>query len=151
MQTLQIDKTKAFEAYNNPQLVKDLLEQSFGKEYFSQKITDRIKSIHDALTIKGLSLADLVNENDPDHLNAYRVLSTVIEILNEGWKPDWSDHSQSKYTVCYQDNGSGLVFDYVFGWFRFSIVGSRLCLRSRELGELAAKILDKYYKDYLGS
>jgi hypothetical protein len=151
MQTLQIDKTKAFEAYNNPQLVKDLLEQSFGKEYFSQKITDRIKSIHDALTIKGLSLADLVNENDPDHLNAYRVLSTVIEILNEGWKPDWSDHSQSKYTVCYQDNGSGLVFGSVYRWCQYSFVGSRLCLRSRELGELAAKILDKYYKDYLGS
>ena len=43
--SLQIDENKAFDLYQTatPEF-KQMLEDSFGKEFFKRKITDRVKS-----------------------------------------------------------------------------------------------------------
>ena len=51
--SLQIDENKAFDLYQTatPEF-KQMLEDSFGKEFFKRKITDRVKSYEDACAIR---------------------------------------------------------------------------------------------------
>ena len=53
--SLQIDENKAFDLYQTatPEF-KQMLEDSFGKEFFKRKITDRVKSYEDACAILGI-------------------------------------------------------------------------------------------------
>ena len=97
MDTLNIDKEKAINAYQNgSEEQKKVLEQLFGKETFRpQMVTDRIKTFNDALKelnpfrplvkeYKALCKAD-VTEN----MIAYSRLCIVTAALNEGWTPQF--------------------------------------------------------------
>ena len=98
MDTLNIDKEKAINAYQNgSEEQKKVLEQLFGKETFRpQMVTDRIKTFNDALKelnpfrplvkeYKALCKAD-VTEN----MIAYSRLCIVTAALNEGWTPQFA-------------------------------------------------------------
>lgn len=59
MRTLQISEKKAMELYNNgSDELKTVLEESFGKEFFQRKITDRIKTYEDACAELGINSLD---------------------------------------------------------------------------------------------
>jgi len=151
MENLQITKENALVAYNNgcPD-VKKVLENLFGMELFKTKgIMDRVKTAEDAFKIKGITISSIVNDNDTPDEMAYKILKIIIEILNEGWKPDWKNPNQYKYYPWFDlSSGSGLSCDGYDNRDSASSVGSRLCFKSRELAEYAGKQFLKLYEDF---
>jgi len=150
MQTLQIDGNNARKLYPSASAeFKTMLEDSFGKSFFSLKITDRVQSVEDALSIIGKKLSDVISCNDRKDVAAYKVMTEVIAVLNEEWEADYSNSNQVKYEPRFYDYGSRLVFGSVNVWSSASNVGSRLCYRSPDILRHGVKILEKYYSDFL--
>ncbi|MFT3704672.1 MAG: hypothetical protein QM802_20070 [Agriterribacter sp.] len=149
MKTLSISDQDARKIYPSaiPEL-KTILEASFSKGFFSQKITDRIKTFEDACAEIG---EDPVNPKfiigEPDEI-AYRKLKVIIKVLNEGWVPDWNNSSQYKWRPWFYLNAPGFRFSGTSYVFTHSTVGSRLCFKSEELCEYAANQFIDIYKDY---
>lgn len=102
--SLQIDENKAFDLYQTatPEF-KQMLEDSFGKEFFKRKITDRVKSYEDACAILGIdphtSMPDTSDcpKEDRKAYVAFHKLVVITRALNEGWRPDWSNTNQPKW------------------------------------------------------
>lgn len=151
MKTLQLDNATALKIYPSaiPEL-KAVLEQSFTKEFFSQKITDRVKSFEDALAVKGFEASDVFTDDDTVDEIAYKKIKFVIGTLNEGWKPDFSNKSEAKYHIWweYKKEKSGFVYYGYDCYDPTSGVGSRLCFRSRELAEHFGKYFADLWNEF---
>jgi hypothetical protein len=148
MQTLQINKENARKLYPSASAeFKTMLVDTFGKEFFSQKITDRVKTFEDACEVLGVRF-HASNTDDPDD-EAYKKLKIIILALNEGWKPNWNNGNEYKYYPWfYMDKSNGFSLLSVTGACTGSSVGSRLCFKSRELAEYAAKQFIELYKQF---
>ena len=157
MKTLQIDETNAKKWYKEaaPEF-KAMLEDTFKKEFFSDKITDRVKTYEDACKENGESpmpegsiMSIVVTGLTTDERN-YRKLKTITKALNEGWAPDWSDSDQKKWFP-YFDASSGFAFGGA--GYRYSHPcagdGSRLCFKSKELAEYAGRQFTDLYKGFI--
>jgi len=155
MKTLQIDGDKAKSLYpsSSPEF-KAMLEDSFGKDYFLEKITDRVKSYEDACRILKVDIDEnLVRvsselDRDSKSIKAYAKLIIIARALNEGWVPDWNNSNQYKYYP-YFDMRSGAVFYYVGFFINVTAVGSRLCFSSEKLAKYSGEQFQSIYKDYL--
>ena len=120
-------------------------------------IKERIKTIEDACNELGeddedvKALRVIENLDVPKHIISQLQSIIIVKALNEGWIPDWSNNNQYKYfPYFYMENSSagGFVFgDYVL-WYTSAAVGSRLCLKSRELAEYAGKQFKEIYEEY---
>ena len=152
MTTLKLSDEKAKSLYKTaaPEF-KTLLEENFTKEFFSEKITDRIKSFTDVVKVLRLDSDDF-DENYNSDLTAdelaYKKLKAVVKALNEGWEPNWKNQNEYKW-IPYFDMSNGFVLRNVSDWYQRSNVGSRLCFKSRELAEYAAKQFSDIYKTYM--
>lgn len=78
-------------------------------------------------------------------------LFIIAEALNDGWKADWSDSSQWKYTPWFRvtksrGSASGLAYYGYAIWDSYSSVGSRLCFKSSDLAEYAGKQFKSLYE-----
>jgi hypothetical protein len=83
---------------------------------------------------------------------AYRQVKMIVEALNEGWTPDWSNSNQPKYYpwfVMSSPSGSGFSFYDYDCWNSFSNAGSRLCFKSKELAKYAGETFTEIYKEFL--
>ena len=156
MKTLQIEESKARSIYKTASSeLKIMLEDTFGKEFFSQKVTDRIKTYEDACAELGITPIDesvlLSNGFTKDEI-AYRKIKTITEALNEGWKPNWNDENQKKWIPWfYPNSSSGFVFfsTYYDCSAAFAGYGLRLCFKSDELATYAGKQFTELYKDFI--
>lgn len=143
MRTLQISEKKAMELYNNgSDELKTVLEESFGKEFFQRKITDRIKTYEDAcaeLGINSLDEAKLMELGLTKHDIAYQKLATIVKALNEGWVPDVCDYDAKRWYPWFKPNGSPSSFAFDASYCDYALAGagggSRLCLKSKELSD----------------
>ena len=128
------EQMKAFALENYPEL--------------GMKIPVRVNTFQDACAITG---------NDPNsgfytelrpHENAQRKIETIVQALNEGWKPNLSDLSERKYYPYFERSSSGSGFScYGYGYdYSVSAVGSRLYLKSQELAVYAGKQFTDLYK-----
>lgn len=89
---------------------------------------------------------------------AFYKLTIIIQALNDGWVPDYTDTDQYKYYIwtyikadAKRKGGFGFGGTF-YGWSDSrSAVGSRLCFKSRELAEWAwkQKEIKALYKDYM--
>ena len=159
MKTLQINELKARALYPTASAeIKEIFVQTFGSAIFTQKITDRVKTLEDALLILdgkvSTNVATLMAYNGVDNAmiaaRAAASLSIIAEALNEGWKPDWTNSSQGKYYPWFKmSSGSGLSFRGYDSYFSGSGVGSRLCFKSKELAEYAGKQFISIYQDFM--
>jgi hypothetical protein len=137
--------------YNQKQLLKQLFGESFLKT-----ITDRIKTFEDACDELTIIPDDVLHaahseylKNDINSINAYSKLIIIVRALNEGWQPDWKNDNQPKFFPWFDlSKGSGLVYGSYNTWFTYSTVGSRLCFKTRELAEYAAKQFKNIYEDF---
>ncbi|SFL09613.1 hypothetical protein SAMN05216357_112107 [Porphyromonadaceae bacterium KH3CP3RA] len=154
MKTLQIDEANARKLYKDatPEF-KTTLEDTFGKEFFSDKITDRVKTYEDACRVLGEvqlnELACFISGLTQDEI-FYRKLKTITKALNEGWTPDWSDGDQKKWFP-YFNASSGFAFsdtDCLYSGPRAGD-GSRLCFKSKELAEYAGRQFTDLYKGFI--
>ena len=87
----------------------------------------------------------------PKHIIAHLQLIIIAKALNEDWTPDWSDDDVYKYYPWFNMESSsagGFVYCDSFNWNSVTYVGSRLCFKSRELAEYAAKQFQNIYEDY---
>lgn len=118
-------------------------------------ITKRVKTYADACTVLGI---EPINEEVFTKLGftkdeiAYRKLKTVVEALNEGWRPDWSDSSDYKYWNWFAYNPSSAGFGYAYSHYApaatTTTVGSRLCFKTRELATYAGRQFEDLYNDF---
>ena len=151
-QTLQITKANARKLFPTASgEFKQMLIDTFGEEFFSQKITDRIKTFNDACEALSIDptkqIPAQVPGSDGEAIKAYAMMFIIARALNEGWKPDWNNSSQYKYYPWF-DMRAGSGFSGTF--YVFSVtdacVGSRLCFKSRELAEYAGTQFVELYK-----
>lgn len=157
MRTLQISEKKAMELYKNgSDELKTVLEESFGKEFFQRKITDRIKTYEDAcaeLGIYSLDEAKLMDFGLTKHDIAYQKLATVVKALNEDWTPDVCDSSVYRWYPWFKTNGSPSSFAFDGSDCGSAVAsagcGSRLCLKSNELSDYCGKQFIDLWKQFI--
>lgn len=156
--SLQIDENKAFDLYQTatPEF-KQMLEDSFGKEFFKRKITDRVKSYEDACAILGIdphtSMPDTSDcpKEDRKAYVAFHKLVVITRALNEGWRPDWSNTNQPKWFNWWWTKvmRASPLRPYCSPSNTNANFGSRLCFKSEALADYAAETFKELYEDYL--
>jgi hypothetical protein len=156
---LNPDRVRKAHADATPEL-KQLLENLFDAEVFQQvklPVMERVKTFTDVLA-EVQDLGD--NEKTLLHYNGVssRMLGArgilkvtlIAEVLNEGWKPDWTDSSQAKYYPWFDmSSGSSASCHGYYHDNSNSGVGSRLVFKTRELAKYAGTQFQKIYEEFL--
>jgi hypothetical protein len=156
METLKLEKSTAKKLFQEaPEWFKKILSDTFGNECFSGKIIDRIKTYDQAyMEADDQTRIDcqLFTTDTPDVV-AYKKLKLIVKVINEGWKPDWSNTSQAKYYPWFNVLPSGSGFGFSNAHYSYVLsctgVGSRLCFESSEKCEYVAKQFTSLYEDFL--
>lgn len=157
MKTLQIDESKARQLYKKASNeFKTTLECTFGKEFFSQNITDRIKTYEDAcneLDINPLDEDELTGFGLTKDDIAYQKLKVITKALNEGWVPDVCDNRVYRYYPWFRPNGSPSSFAFSNSNYvcsdAYAGSGSRLCYKNEELSNYAGKQFIDLWKEFI--
>lgn len=134
--------------------IKAMLEDTFTKEFFSMKITDRVKTFEDACKIKGVNPDDVL----PYHkysspfeiaLNGIAKIWTIIEVINEGWVADMTDTNQPKFYPWFeQRSGSGLSYLGYVTWRSSTYCGVRFALKNKENAIYVGKQFISIYEEF---
>lgn len=113
----------------------------------------KIKTYEDACVAlnRNPALPDvsMLAEKHQKAITAHIKLVTIAEALNEGWEPDWSNYNERKYYPWFEMEKTGVGFSFFVFDYRgtHSIVGSRLCYKSREIAEYAGTQFVELYRD----
>lgn len=186
METMEIKESNLRAAYAAAdESGKSLLRNLFPDAVLNKDnrpVTERIKTYEDACRELGIKPIDTSVSNQvgdlilDDNTIAYMKLQTIVEALNEGWKPEFNEDEYRWYPWFYlytqeelddmedlekKDHrmidtgdyqtayaGFGYVSSYNAPSFTASIFGSRLCLRSSELAEYCGKQFIKLWADF---
>ncbi len=151
MATLKIKKEAALEAHKNAtDEGKRLLENLLGKNNFL-KVTERIKTIEDVLKDNNITQEqiDEMFANAPEHLKHQYIAELLCKSLNEGWEPNWDDDDEYKYFPWFKMGSSGFRYTDFVSWHTNSHVGSRLCLKNRELAKYAGEQFTNLYRKFM--
>ncbi len=158
-ETLEITKEAAIKAHDEASTKgKTLLENLFGKRVFQKDITERVKSIEDAIRELGNNDVEVIQLNRmksiglQNHIIGNQELIVIAKALNEGWQPDWQNDNEYKYFPWFDmDNSSSAGrFSFHASGLRHSLsaVGSRLCFKSKDLATYAGTQFLDIYKDF---
>lgn len=149
--TLSISLNEAKILYKEATLERKLELEELFPELKPQLITDRVKTYVDALKVLK---RDHFDENNlfPREI-ARRKLEIIIEALNEGWKPNWEDYSQSRWYPYFY--GAFMGFSYSLAYVSPSNAttnfGVLLYCKSEEIADYVGKqFLDLYREMFLG-
>jgi hypothetical protein len=155
MKTVQITEDAVKKAHNEASNKgKTLLENLFGDSVFQKDIKERVKSIDDAIKVLGESDPDVIDYRKlfdagiSDHIFANQSLVVITKALNEGWEPDWHNDEWDKWFNWFNMSSSSsgrFSFYYSVNRYSISTVGSRLCFKSKELAQYAAKQFIEIY------
>jgi len=148
MNTIKIEIPKGYEIDSFDKLSGEIKLKELPKD-----VMGRIRTVYDVLNDNSLTLEQWDKEKTEglsDDEMAYRMLKLLVKSLNEGWEPDWNDKNQPKYYPWFEMGGSsGFRFrDYVH-WNSGSLVGSRLCFKSKELAIYAGKQFTDVYARFM--
>lgn len=158
MRTLQIKQDSLLAAFRNAgKEGKQVLSDLFGKQVaLYDNITDRVKSFEDACQVLGIStnvpeVKGLPRKHQKAIIANYKLI-VIAEALNEGWKPNWQDSDEYKYYPWFDmSNPAGVGYSYTNNAAsntRASI-GSRLCLKNRELAIYFGQTFTDLFNDSL--
>jgi len=112
MKNLQIDEKKARKLYATATgEFKTILEDTFGKAFFSQDPADFIKTYEDACNWTGER--PIINSTDtPDEIS-YKKMKVIVKALNNDPEfPNYYNLNQPKYYPWVEKNKSGLGLSY---------------------------------------
>ncbi|MBT9922893.1 hypothetical protein [Bacteroides uniformis] len=158
MRTLQIKQDSLLAAFRNAgKEGKQVLSDLFGKQVaLYDNITNRVKSFEDACQVLGIStnvpeVKGLPRKHQKAIIANYKLI-VIAEALNEGWKPNWQDSDEYKYypwfdmsnpagVGCSSTNDTASTTD--------AAVGSRLCLKNRELAIYFGQTFTDLFNDSL--
>lgn len=123
---------------------KAAFESSFGKDYFSLKPADRIKTFDDACEVLGIDPGTVWhNVDQPDEV-AYKKLKVIASALNflandcKVWVPDYNNSREAKWCLWFYLNNPGFRLSAVGCDSTTSCVGSRLVFKTEEIARYAA-------------
>lgn len=158
MRTLQIKQDSLLAAFRNAgKEGKQVLSDLFGKQVaLYDNITDRVKSFEDACQVLGIStnvpeVKGLPRKHQKAIIANYKLI-VIAEALNEGWKPNWQDSDEYKYYPWFDmSNPAGVGYSDAFNAASYSSasVGSRLCLKNRELAIYFGQTFTDLFNDSL--
>lgn len=155
MKQLIINEKDAKELYPTASEVwKRSLENTFGKGFFSQKPTDRIKTFDDACQVLGIDPGTVWHNVDQSDEVAYKKLKVIVSALNflandcQVWVPDYNNSREAKWYPWFYLNSPGFRLDVVYCDYSSSSVGSRLVFKTEELARYAANQFSGLYSDY---
>ncbi|MCT4151323.1 hypothetical protein HZP59_08770 [Elizabethkingia anophelis] len=158
MKNLEITQEAAVKAYSEASKNgKLLLENLFGKKVFLVDIKERIKSIEDAINelgenneevivLRALEVAGIKN-----HILYTQWLVVITSALNEGWEPEWGNGQWDKWYNWFNmpSKNGRFSFHCSYDLCSTSRCAARLCFKSKDLAEYAAKqFLEVYEKSY---
>lgn len=158
MRTLQIKQDSLLVAFRNAgKEGKQVLSDLFGKQVaLYDNITDRVKSFEDACQVLGIStnvpeVKGLPRKHQKAIIANYKLI-VIAEALNEGWKPNWQDSDEYKYYPWFDmSNPAGVGFSNTNDAASYSTarIGSRLCLKNRELAIYFGQTFTDLFNDSL--
>ncbi len=102
-----------------------------------------------------LPVVDKLNEKYQKSIIAHYKLVIIAEALNDGWLPNWLDHSEYKYYPWFyvdanaKTAASGFSYNGCAYWDTATAAPGRLYFKNRELAIYAGKKFKKLYRDYL--
>ncbi len=155
MKKLQIDEVNARKLYPTASKEwKTTLEDTFGKEFFSQKITDRMKTWEDIceeLNIDPINSLPFKKAKDKTErfLNASFKISKISEVLNEGTILDFNNSNQYKYYSYFTKKDSVWLVDSYCYDGSYASLGFGFYYKSSELALFAGNQFLDIYSDYL--
>ena len=150
MRTLQIKQDSLLVAFRNAgKEGKQVLSDLFGKQVaLYDNITDRVKSFEDACQVLGIStnvpeVKGLPRKHQKAIIANYKLI-VIAEALNEGWKPNWQDSDEYKYYPWFGCSATAYTASYAYAG-----IGSRLCLKNRELAIYFGQTFTDLFNDSL--
>lgn len=157
MKTLQIDECKAKQLYRTASdEFKATLECTFGQEFFTGSVMDRVKEYKDACAETGetpINVEEMLRLGFTKDEIAYRMMKTVTKALNEGWVGNVYNSKEYRYYPVFYPNGSPSSFSFNDSDCDSSCAvaggGSRLCFKTRELSDYAGKQFLNLYKEFI--
>ncbi len=150
MTSLVIEKKDAIKLYPTADKIwQTTFEQTFGKEAFSQNISDRVKTMDDVYAELAIDKASFEKSFIfKEDLDAAKV-RLITKVFNEGWLPDWTNSNETKYTCYFESkNGCGFSGSGYHSWHAVTSVGSRLCFKSKELALSVPKQFQTEFENY---
>lgn len=158
MRTLQIKQDSLLVAFRNAgKEGKQVLSDLFGKQVaLYDNITDRVKSFEDACQVLGIStnvpeVKGLPRKHQKAIIANYKLI-IIAEALNEGWKPNWQDSDEYKYYPWFDmSNPAGVGDSSALNTASYTAasIGSRLCLKNRELAIYFGQTFTDLFNDSL--
>lgn len=153
---LQIEDQTARNLYKTASSeLKQILEESFGKDFFKQDICDRIQTLDDILRIVQRKYEEVVPFLNPRTkqqrmLNATALLHCITKAYNEGVVLDWSITTQYKWYPWWEkENRVGWVVDCYFYHCSYAFLGFGLYFVSERVAKDAVSKFKDIYIDYL--
>lgn len=153
--TLKLEDATARKLYPGADSVlKAILEETFGKEFFKEKLIDRINSLDDIYKELGRKKPTIDDYKHLPQIKRERALNTQYiddsaECLNEGVIMDFTNRNQRKYYNYFERTSSGWVLSFVRFNCYGSAVGSGFYFKDEETSRFAAKLLIKEYNKVL--
>lgn len=167
---LQLESATARKLYKTavPEF-KAILEESFGKEFFSEKITDRINSFLDVLA-EAVQWFNSVKDNQSslktkiqkethdivlNHIRGGRVTAAdkvrlIAFVLNEGWEEDFKNDNQQKFYPWFERKSSGWSFFRVsFYCYDYAHLGAGSYFKEEKLVRHAWDKCKEVYLEHL--
>jgi hypothetical protein len=143
MKTLQLSDADARKLHKaNIPGVKEILESTWSKQFFSASIMERVASEEDIFSELGIDLKDWTDKRISIGLRMDQIakekLELLTQVLNEGWKPNWNDSSERKYYAWFYMNQPGFRLGATYYGSADTLVGSRLVFKSEGLCLYAA-------------
>ena len=157
MKTLKIDENKAKELYKTAsQEFKITLEDTFGKEFFIEDITDKIKTVEDAYNVYSINReiikyhlgAKIYDSDIVEDLMLFNDLYFITKALNEGWQYKENNKGYAPY---YSSSPVG-VFSLVVASsasYVHANVGNLLIYKSQKLGNYSLNQFKPLWKKFL--
>lgn len=133
---------------------KVTFEATFGKDFFSQKPQDRVKTVEDACEVLGLDPDCLWDESEEADILAYKKLKVIVRAFNyldnnnEEWLPDYDNSNEYKWKPWFYMNKPGFRLDAVGCGRAGSYAGSRLDYKSESIAKYGATQFLDLYRSY---
>ena len=152
---VQIEESKARSMYKTASReFKQLLEDTFGKEFFSGSVINRIKSYEDACTELGeepLNKSEMIKSGFTQDEIDYRKLKTITKAYNEGWVADYNNPDQKKWCPWFNFSPSGVRFGGSVYYYSYAYAGraARLCFKDEATSDAAGKQHTELYSKFI--